>query len=165
MNLKLPLKRTLSPGFTLIEVLIVVTILVIILVSILVALKPAQRLADARDARRAQDLNQIMTGINECILDNDAGLDTCIGTHTVSETYEIVNATTSAGCDDVCTNVTSDSNCLNLNVTLDDYFIDLPSDPSTTDTTHTDYSITVYSNGMTVLEACSAENSSILISR
>jgi len=153
-------------GFTLIELLVVLAILSILLLVLLVAIKPAQRLSDARDVRRSLDLNQILTGIHECVVDGDTGLTGCLGSHTVSETYELV-ATSSAttGCDDVCTSVTSDTHCLNIDTTLTDYFVDIPYDPGTVDPGHTEYQITVYSNGMTVLEACSAENGVIKTSR
>lgn len=155
-----------NSGFTLIELLIVLAILSILLLVLLVALKPAQRLSDSRDVRRSLDLNQLLTGIHECVIDGDSGLTGCLGTHTVGETYEIV-ATSSAttGCDDICTGVTSDTHCLPLNSTLSNYFTDIPQDPGDVSTGHTEYQITVYSNGMTVLEACSAENGDIKTSR
>lgn len=152
-------------GFTLIELLIVITIIAILLIVSLVALKPAQRLADARDSRRATDLNQILTGIHSCIVDSDSGLSTCLGSYTVGDTYEIVSGSTSTGCDDVCTGVTSDTHCLALDTTLTDYFTSLPTDPSTVTSGHTEYSIRILSNNMTVLESCSAEGGTMLISR
>lgn len=155
-----------TKGFTLIELLIVLTILSILLLVLLVALKPAQRLADARDVRRSLDINQLLTGIHECVVDGDTGLTGCLGSHTVGETYEIV-ATSSAttGCDDVCTSVTSDTHCLPLSSTLSDYFTEIPTDPGDVASGHTEYQVTVYNNGMTVLEACSAENGTIKTSR
>jgi len=152
-------------GFTLIELLIVVAILALLLIVVLVALKPAERLADSRDARRAIDINQILTGVNECIIDGDAPLSTCIGAHTVGDTYEIVSGAVTSGCDDICTGVTSDNHCLRLDTTLTNYFTEIPTDPGGVSSGHTEYSITAYSNGMTVIESCSAENSTIKVSR
>ena len=153
-----------NSGFTLIELLIVVAIMAILLIVVMVALKPQQRLAETRDTRRALDLNQLLTGIHECIIDKD-GLSACLGSPTTSEVYEIVSGSTASGCDDVCTSVTSDTHCLALDTTLADYFVDIPVDPGTVALGHTEYQITLYSNGMTVLEACSAENGTIKISR
>lgn len=161
---KLAQKRNKS-GFTLIELLIVISILALLLVVLLVALKPAERLADSRDVRRAIDVNQLLTGIHECVIDDDTALSTCIGSHTVGDTYEIVSGAVTTGCDDVCTSVTSDNHCLRLDNTLDDYFTEIPVDPAGVASGHTEYTVTVYSNGMTVLEACSAENSTIKVSR
>lgn len=152
-------------GFTLIELLIVISILSILLIVALVALKPAQRLADTRDSRRASDLNQLLTGVHSCIIDGDASVSTCLGSYVVGETYEIVTNGTTTGCDDVCTGVTSDTHCLTLDTTLSDYFSDIPTDPGTVAANHTEYTVRVLSNNMTVLEACSAENGVIKISR
>lgn len=145
--------------------LIVIAILALLLDVLLVALKPAERLADSRDVRRAIDVNQILTGIHQCVIDGDSSLSTCIGTHTEGDTYEIVSGAITSGCDDVCTSVTSDNHCLRLDNTLDDYFTDIPVDPSGVDSGHTEYTLTVYTNGMIVLESCSAENSAIRVSR
>lgn len=155
-----------NKGFTLIELLVVVAIIAILAIVVLVALKPAQRLADTRDARRGQDLNQILTAIHSCIVDNDTSTySTCVGAHTAGQTYELVTGSTTTGCDDVCTGVTSDTHCMNIETTLDDYFIQIPKDPGTVASGHTEYQATVYANGMVVLEACSAEGGPILVSR
>jgi len=163
-------KNKLAPpakGFTLIELLVALTIISILSAVVLVALKPAQRLSDSRDAKRAQDINQVLTGIHECVIDKNDGapMNTCLGTHSENVTYEIVQGAISSGCDDVCTGATSDSSCLNLGTTLSDYFIDLPSDPSGLTAGHTGYSLKQYPNGMVVVEACAAEGSPIKVSR
>jgi len=154
-------------GFTLIEILLVIAIISILAIIILVALKPQKRLADARDARRAQDINQILTGIHECVIDNkdSTSMPLCLGTYTVGNVYEIVNSGVTSGCQTVCTGATSDASCLPLNTALSDYFTDLPKDPKGVATGHTGYSIVVHSNNMTVIEACAAEGGTIKVSR
>lgn len=154
-------------GFTLMELLIVVSIMSLLAIVVLVGLKPAQRLADARDARRAQDINQILTGVMSCAIDkkDTSNLNTCLGTHTTGKSYEIVSVGTTGGCNTVCVGVTSPTDCLPLSATLTDYFVDLPKDPNNTVTGHTGYSLTNYTNGMVVVEACAAENGSVKVSR
>jgi len=154
-------------GFTLIELLIVVSIMAVLAIVVLVGLKPAQRMADARDARRGQDINQIVTGIMSCVIDkkDTANLNTCLGTHTTGKTYEIVSGAITTGCNSVCIGVTGASDCLPLNTTLADYFIDIPKDPNNSVTGHTGYSLTAYTNGMVVVEACGAENGTMKVSR
>jgi len=154
-------------GFTLIEILLVVAIISILAIVVLVALKPQQRMADARDARRAQDINQILTGVHECVIDKKDGtsMPTCLGTVTIGNVYEIVTSGTTSVCQAVCTGATSDTSCLPLSTTLSDYFIDLPKDPKGVASGHTGYSISLYSNGMTVINACAAENGTIKVSR
>ena len=156
-----------TKGFTLIELLVAVTILSVLAIVVLVGLKPATRMADSRDARRAQDLNQILTGIHECTIDKKdaASMGTCLGSTTVNTTYEIVATGITSGCQATCTGATSGTSCLPLDTTLADYFVKLPADPTTQVTGHTGYSITRKSNGMVILEACAAENGPIEVSR
>ncbi len=156
--------QSLYKGFTLIELLLVVTIIIILALVVFVSLKPAQRLAQARDARRSSDVNEILTGIHECIIDDDnSSLTDCIGNYTARETYEIASA--SAGCDDICSNVTSDAHCLDLISTLDDYFFKMPVDPSDVATGHTGYIVTVNSKGLMLVQVCSAETTPIEVAR
>ena len=154
-------------GFTLIELLIVVAIISLLAIVTLVALKPAQRLADTRDARRAQDVNQILTGIHQCIIDkkDTTAMTACLGTNTVSTTYEIVSGAITSGCNTLCTGVASSSNCLPVDTTLADYFTAIPHDPNIVTTGHTGYAVTRYANGMVVIDACGAENGPIKVSQ
>lgn len=155
-------------GFTLIELVLVIAIISLLSIVALVAIKPGQRLADARDARRAQDINQLLSGVHQCVLDkkDSITMDTCLGGPTVGDTYEIVTTSgITSGCQAKCTTATSDSSCLRLDATLTDYFLSLPSDPGGVVSGHTGYSISLRSNGMTVLEACAAENGTIKVSR
>lgn len=160
------LNTTTKSGFTLIELLVVVGIITTLAVVVLVSVKPAQRLAESRDARRAQDLNQLLSAIHSCAVDkkDTATLPTCLGSYTAGNTYEIVDVGVTGGCNTVCTGATSATSCLPLSTTLDDYFVTLPKDPNSNVTGHTGYSITV-TNGMTVIEACGAENGTIKVSR
>jgi len=154
-------------GFTLIELLVVVSIMALLAIVVLVGLKPAQRLADTRDARRAQDINQILTGVMTCAIDkkDTAALNTCLGTHTTGKTYEIVSGNINSGCNSVCTGVTGSSDCLKLDTVLTDYFVNIPQDPNNEVEGHTGYSLTAYTNGMVVVEACGAENGTMKVSR
>src|ERR1700687_4340205 len=56
-------------GFTLIELLIVIIIIAALAVVVFVALNPVKRLQDARNARRATDVQSILTAIHEYIID------------------------------------------------------------------------------------------------
>ena len=154
-------------GFTLIELLIVVAIMSVLAVVVLVAIKPVQRMADTRDARRGQDVNQILRGIHQCSIDkkDNVNMSTCLGSTVVGNTYEIVSGAVNSGCKTVCTGATSDSSCLALDTTLTDYFVTLPTDPSVTTAGHTGYALTRYNNGMVVIEACAAENGAIKASQ
>ena len=156
-----------NTGFTLIELIVVVGILSMLSIVVMSAIKPARRFSETRDARRAEDANQILSAVHQCAIDKKDSplMPTCLGTVTAGTTYEITSSNVNSGCQTLCTNATSDSSCLQLNSTLDDYFVNLPTDPSGVVTGHTGYSLTLYSNGMTVIEACAAENGSIKASR
>lgn len=51
-------------GFTLIELLLVVAVIVALAVTVFVALNPAQRLAEARDAKRISDMSSLQNALN-----------------------------------------------------------------------------------------------------
>jgi prepilin-type N-terminal cleavage/methylation domain-containing protein len=159
-------KTSTSSGFTLIELLVVVGIITVLAVVVLVSVKPGQRLSETRDARRAQDMNQILTAVHSCAVDkkDNATLATCLGSYVAGETYEIVDVGISGGCNSVCTTATSATHCLPLSAALDDYFVNLPRDPNNTVSGHSGYAITV-TNGMTVIDACGAENGAMKVSR
>lgn len=155
-------------GFTLIEILLVIAILGIILVAVFAALNPAQRLADTRDARRWSDVNQLLTAIHECIIDDgtSSAATNCVGTYTAGNTYEIVSGAVAAGCDDTCTGVTSDTSCLNWGTTLASYLASVPEDPSGTAADgHTEYTVSVDANGLVTINACEGEGGTITVSR
>jgi len=154
-------------AFTLIELLVVVAVIAILVITVLVGLKPAERLAEARDARRSQDVNEILQGVMQCAIDkkDTSNLNTCLGSHVIGKTYEIVTGSIATGCNSVCVGVTAAFDCLTLDGNLSDYFINLPVDPNNSVNGHTGYSITNYSNGMVAIDACAAENGPIKISR
>ena len=159
--------RSYIKGFTLLEILLVVVIMSILFIIVLVGLNPASRMADSRDARRAQDIGQILTGIHECAIDKKDGtnLATCLGSTTIDTVYEIVTTGTTSGCTATCPNVDNTNSCLPLDTTLADYFTSLPTDPQVETAGHTGYSLVRKSNGMVIIEACAAEQGTILVSR
>ncbi len=152
----------LKKGFTLIEILLVVAILSILLVVVFAALNPAQRLIDTRNARRWNDVNQLLTAVHECVVDEN--LATCLGTYTAGNVYEVVfdptgvTAVPASGCQAVCTTATADTSCLQLDTTLADYIAKIPMDPTTPVAGHSSYSITVGTNGIITVASCGAED-------
>src|SRR5947209_14477914 len=103
-------------GFTLIELLVVITIIATLAVVVFVALNPAQRLKDARDARRTADVDSILTAIHASIVDNKgtapAGLSTA----------EQLLGSSATGCTatvGACTGASAA--CLNLSTSLAKY--------------------------------------------
>jgi len=154
-------KESRIKGFTLIELLVVIAIISILAVIVFVALDPITRLAEARNSRRWGDVNNLLTAMHECLVDNDGALASCGGVPVAGETYEIVSDA-SSGCDDVCTGVTSDTHCADLDTPLVAYLKTLPTDPGGVTAGHTEYSISIDSNNIITITACSAENSAAI---
>lgn len=61
---------TSSPGFTLIELVIVIGILAILAVFVLAVVNPVEQFAKARDAQRKADLGQIQKSLEQYYQDN-----------------------------------------------------------------------------------------------
>lgn len=155
-----------NSGFTLIELLIVITIITALAVAVFAALNPAQRLKDARDARRTSDVDTLLTAIHQSIVDNKgtypAGLsagmvETQIGTSTGTPSCVI----STGGCSVAATA------CVDLTSPLAKYLKTIPVDPSggtTYSSIKTGYSVIVDTNGLVTVRACGGENPSSLIS-
>ena len=161
MNL-VNIKKELSTikGFTLIELLLVITILSILLVVVFAALNPAKRLQDTRNARRWSDINEVLTAIHECIVDNDLATCGLPASGTLAETQL---GTCTTGGTAVCTGAAAA--CLNLTTPLANYIASIPLDPSGGTASTTNYAVTM-SNGIITVSACGAEGGqSISVSR
>lgn len=138
-------------GFTLIEILLVVAILSVLLVVVFASLNPAQRLLETRNARRWNDINQVLTALHECIIDNS--LTTCGLTNPLALSQI---GTCSSGGATLCTGAAAA--CLNLDADtdLDSYIASFPLDPSDGTAATTAYSVQI-TNGIVTVSACSAE--------
>lgn len=157
------IKKT-SRGFTLIEILLVVAILSVLLVVVFAALNPAQRLAEARNARRWNDVNQILTAIHECLVDNDGTYASC-GITNDGTLREIVNTGVTSDCNTVSgCGVSATGNCADLQtqlVTGQHYLASLPTDPGGVASNHTEYTVQSTSGVITVA-SCSDELSEVI---
>lgn len=85
-------------GFTLIELLIVIAIIGILAAVVVLILNPAQLLAQSRDSRRVQDLDNLNTAIGTWLAD--------VATTTWSSVLNCTSGTTAPG-SGTCTTVTS----------------------------------------------------------
>jgi len=155
-------KRSLHEGgFTLIELLIVITIIATLAVTVFVALNPAQRLKDAKDARRTSDVDTILTAIHAYIVDNKGNYPTGLsagmvekqlGTSTGVPTCVI----STGGC-----SVAAAADCVNLTTPLNKYLKSMPVSPDSGSITYspatTGYSVIVDANGIVTIRACGTE--------
>lgn len=152
-----------------IELLVVIVIIAILAAVVLVALDPIRRFADARDSRRWNDVNNILTAIHEHIVDNDGTLPSGL-TAGMSET-QLGEA--DSGCEDCGCGVALDCGaCIDLFTLpsgdpgpLAQYLASIPEDPSTGTSGETGYCVVVSTNNIVTVRSCGAENTDIDVSR
>lgn len=73
-------KQKKNQGFTLIELLIVIAILGLLATIVFVNLNPAGNLSKTRDARRAADVAQLQTALDNYALNNNGGFPALLST-------------------------------------------------------------------------------------
>ena len=147
-------RPTKKMGFTLIELLVVIVILATLSTVVFVALNPTKRFADSRNARRFNDVNSIMTAVQQYAVDNDGALPSAI---TTSE-QQLGDCTT--GGDTLCAGAAA--GCADLSASLSAYLKSMPFDPQTGSSGTTAYSIVKNSNNMVTVKACSAEDGEVV---
>ena len=139
-------KKT-QKGFTLIELLVVIAIIAILGTIVFVALDPVTRVADARDSRRWNDVNSLLTATHQYIVDNGGDLPTGLATSTAS------------------TELGSCATCINLSAPLAPYLASIPLDPSGGTAAETGYNVAVDANNIVTISAPDAENTTVQVSR
>ena len=102
-------------GFTLIEILIVIGIIAVLAAIVLIAVNPARQFAKANDAQRAANVNAILNGIGQYIVDQRGA------TSTLGITVAAKEIRSGSGGVDLCT----------LLVQNGGYIAALPVDPKT----------------------------------
>lgn len=127
MSLK-QIRSSKAKGFTLIEVLLVIAIIAILAAIVIIAINPARQIAQANNAQRRSNVNTILNGVHQYAIDNRGQLPQYISTTTtfVCQTGAAVTTT-----------------CIDLSVLTNDqlYLASLPTDPSSTSTVDTGYTI------------------------
>ncbi|MBI2049365.1 type II secretion system protein [Candidatus Roizmanbacteria bacterium] len=154
-------KKFSSKGFTLIELLIVITIIAALAVTVFVALNPAQRLEDARDARRTSDVDSILTAIHEYIVDNAGSYPTGLAANTPISQLG-TGATGCSGAVGVCTIAVAQDACLNLTTDLAPYLKSIPLDPLNGTAVETQYAVAVDTNGIVTVTSCGTEGATTI---
>ena len=164
-----------SQGFTLIELLIVIAIIGILVAVIFVALDPAQRIRQARDAVRQNDVGEILSAVKLYQVDNVEHL-TSIQALSTGDVYMIVNGMTT-GCDnhnDQCTTgVTGDTHCVNFSQLISTGYVgELPVSPpgevvwddaNSNGDAGSGYTLSIDSNGVVFIRACEDEATDVEI--
>lgn len=139
-------------GFTLIELLVVIAIIAILATVVFVALDPVKRFKDARDSRRWNDVNSILTAIHEYAVDNNGSLPSGI------DTTDRELGTDTSGCDSTSCSGTAAS-CLDLSSTLAKYLKTIPVDTLNGTSGHTRYAVIRDANNIVTVRSCGYEGS------
>jgi prepilin-type N-terminal cleavage/methylation domain-containing protein len=153
-------------GFTLVELLIVIAIIAILAAAVFVSLNPAQRFQDARNSRRASDINSLLTAIKVSQIDNKGAYLAAINGLNTGTIYMIGTAT--SGCNPTCTTaVTSATSCVDLSGLVSaGYLGSVPVSPNGTGTwtaSLTGYTLTKAASGIITIRACEAEGTSEIV--
>lgn len=151
---------TSKKGFTLIELLIVIAVIAILAAAIFVALDPLTRFQEARDARRYNDLANVLTAVKTDQVDNGGSYLGAIAGMTAGEVH-MIGTEGATGCDVACTNAPDDlqEDCIDLTpLVTEGYLGAVPSDPSNGTPELTNYYITSAANGTLTVGACAPEN-------
>jgi prepilin-type N-terminal cleavage/methylation domain-containing protein len=172
-------------GFTLIELLVVVAILAIFAAVVYAALNPQQRLKDAANSKRGQDVDNILTAVHEYIVDQKGSLPATFPA--AGNTWQIGTANTNAllttmgaGCTSNltatgCTTTAGTgaasgtgggNHCYDLAGAVPAYLKSNPYDPKTgASVSATGYFIGLDTNNIVTVTACNAQGTTISVSR
>lgn len=149
-------------GFTLIELLIVIVIISILAAIIYIAIDPAERFAQARNARRRSEVVSILNAILHYQVDHNGTLPT--GVDSDSNTSQVLG-TAATGCDLTCGAIAQanlEEACLDLSIPavgiVDKYLAAIPMDPVSGLATNTDYYVNRTAGGRIVVGACDPED-------
>jgi len=141
-------------AFTLIELIIVIAIIAILAGAIFVAIDPARRLHEARNARRASDIANILDAVKKYQADHSGTHYYLIESMTKDVNYLIGE---SAGSCIIDCSVALQSACVDLSEMGTDYLAIIPKDPKDGTDLKTGYAIRKDDTGAITVIACGAE--------
>lgn len=146
-------------GFTLIELLVVIVIIAILAAVIFVALDPITRFKQARDSNRWNAVNNILTAVHECIVDEEGIVTECGLTAPLAETQLGTDNTGCTFMDDGTTACGTVADCVDLSgaTELGPYLASIPNDPAGGSAGKTGYTVQVDGNGIVWIRACNEE--------
>ena len=141
-------------GFTLLEVLLVVAIIAILAGIVIVAINPGKNLGDARNSQRSADVNTVINGMYQYLLDNNGSLPPvgALGGVAISTTPLEICATGSVSCTGLID--------LSPLTAAGKYLVAMPKDPQCATTcaaNGTGYKIAKDANGRLIVNAPAAE--------
>lgn len=151
--------RSRRAGFTLIELIIVIAVIALLAAAVFVAVDPAQRIGEARDAQRWQDVTAIADGIMKYIADNNGSFPTSTASFVAGTNYAILVNGARALTTATCSNDTSVSATMGVDLgtnLVTTYLATIPVDPGGTQNSgmNSHYYFSRASTGRVTVGAC-----------
>ncbi len=165
MNI-IPVHRSTTRGFTLIEILVVIGLIAILAAIVLIAINPGRQFALAHDSQRVSNTNTILNAIGQRFADNKGTFGGTFSVAGVSYTCPDI-ATLTPGTDYDISSTTSAiaGTTVGLACLIPTYVANFPLDPKYTTGAVTLYKMSVDAAGRITIKAPNAELSTVSITR
>ncbi len=142
-------------GFTLLEILLVVAAIAILAGIVILAINPAKQLADTRNAQRRSDVNTILSGTYQYIIDSAGTVPAAINQAVACDNTAANQLCKTGG---NCAGITD----LSALTTNQRYLTSTPLDPTGSSANGTGYFIVKSANGRITVCAPSAEQAAVI---
>jgi len=149
------IRQNAQKGFTLLEVLLVVAIIAILAGIVIIAINPGKNLGDTRNSQRSADVNTIINGTYQYVLDNNGSLPP-VGARTGAVAISTSPVEICSSAATACTGLVD----LAVLTTSGKYLVSIPKDPSCPtgcNANGTGYSIAKDANGRLIVAAMNPE--------
>lgn len=143
------------------QILVVFFVIAVVAVVVLTALNPNDRMADARDAQRIEDMHTLITAVHQFMVDTNGSFPEGVTAGMPSTQL----GTCEFGGNDFCAG--AQEQCVDVSASVTSYIDYFPVDPLLDQTSmeYTGYSISTSEDGVVTITACGAETSELSVSR
>lgn len=151
------MRKTGSKGFTLIEILIVLGIIAILAGIVIIAINPSKQFAQARNAQRQSNVEQILNAIGQRMADNKGTFEGSFTANSVEYKCPTLGATTTIlFVGGVGSTTPADLSCL-----VPTYMATFPADPAALSGSDTGYAVSLVGGRVQVCADSAATEDSV----